>query len=183
MLVIMSGVSGVGKNTIIRELIKQFKNMQFFHSVTTRPVRDGEDIYINMTAEEFADAEKKGKFFETAEVHGYMYGTLNETLDKIIKNKNKIYIKDIDVYGNQAFRKHLDGKAKVLSIFLDAPNEVLYERLINRGESEERAKTRISRGEMERQHKHEYDLLIENIDMERTIKVIKDRLKKEGFVC
>lgn len=181
MLVIMSGVSGVGKNTIIRNLMKEYENIQFFKSATTRPVRQGEDIYINLSPEEFEEYKKRGEFFETEEVHGYMYGTRNADLEKIIQNPQTIYIKDIEVHGNRRFRNFLKGKAKVLSVFLEAPDEVLFDRLIKRGETEERARVRISRSKMEREYKSDYDLVIENLDMEKTLTTIKNRLKQEGF--
>ena len=181
MLVIMSGVSGVGKNTIIRNLMKEYDDIYFFKSATTRPVREGEDIYINLTPEEFAEYKNRGEFFETEEVHGFMYGTRNVDLKKIIENPQTIYIKDIEVHGNRRFRKFLKDKAQVLSIFLEAPDEILFDRLVKRGESEERAILRISRSKMERKYKSDYDLIIENLDMKKTLKTIKDRLKQEGF--
>lgn len=181
MLVIMSGVSGVGKNTVIRRLMEEYSNMHFFASATTRPVREGEDIYVNMTEEQFLQAKERNEFFETVEVHGYHYGTFNKDLQKIVDEPQNIYIKDIDVNGNRTFRQYLKGKVKVLSIFLEAPDDVLFDRLVKRGESEERARIRISRSKMERQFKKDYDLIIENIDLEKTLTTIRQRLKKEGF--
>ena len=182
MLVIISGVSGVGKNTVIKNLMKDYENIHFFKSVTTRPYREGdEEIYINLSSEEFEQYKAQGEFFETVEVHGYMYGTKNSDLKKIIQNQQTIYIKDIDVHGNRRFRTYLKNKAKFLSIFLEAPDEVLFERLIKRGETEERARIRISRSKMEREYKSDYDLIIENIDLEKTLSIIKDRLKQEGI--
>lgn len=182
MLVIISGVSGVGKNTVIRNLMKDYEDIYFFKSATTRPHREGdEEIYINLSSEEFEQYKLRGEFFETEEVHGYMYGTRNVDLEKIIQNPQTIFIKDIEVHGNRRFRSFLKGKAKVLSVFLEAPDEVLFDRLIKRGESEERARLRISRSKMERAHKADYDLIIENLDMEKTLSIIKNRLKQEGF--
>ena len=181
MLVIMSGVSGVGKNTVIRKLMEEYPNMHFFASATTRPVRPGEDIYVNMTEEEFLKAKAANEFFETVEAHGFHYGTFMKDVNKIIEEDKNIYIKDIEVIGNRTFRKFLEGKAKVLSIFLEAPDDILFDRLVKRGESEERARIRISRSKMERQYKKDYDLIIENIDLDKTLSIIRDRLKKEGF--
>ena len=55
---------------------------------------------------------------------------------------------------------------------------MLYNRLIDRGESIERAKIRLSRGGMERARKNDYDIVIENIDMNKTIEIIEKFLKE-----
>ncbi len=178
MLIIVSGVSGVGKNTIINELIKQHDNMRFFKSVTTRGARPGECNYIYLTEEEFAKKEKAGHFFETVALHSHHVGTLNETIDAIVEDKDHIYIKDIDVYGNRKMREYFKGKSPVVSIFLDAPDEVIYDRLIGRGETEENARFRMSRAPMERACLDEYDLVIENLEMPKTVEIINNYLKK-----
>ena len=180
MLILLSGVSGVGKNTVIANLLERRKNLSFMLSGTTRPRRNSEKDanYIYMTKEEFACREKNGDFFETQQVHGNMYGILKDSLLKASEDREKDYIKDIDVYGNKKVRGFLKGKAKVLSIFLDAPDDVLAERLRGRGEEEERIKVRLSRAEEERAHKKDYDAVIENIDLEKTIKTILELIKK-----
>ena len=180
MLILLSGVSGVGKNTVIANLLERRKNLSFMLSGTTRTRRNSEKDanYIYMTKEEFARREKNGDFFETQQVHGNMYGILKDSLLKASEDREKDYIKDIDVYGNKKVRGFLKGKAKVLSIFLDAPDDVLAERLRGRGEEEERIKVRLSRAEEERAHKKDYDAVIENIDLEKTIKTILELIKK-----
>ncbi len=180
MLILLSGVSGVGKNTVIANLLERRKNLSFMLSGTTRTRRNSEKDanYIYMTKEEFARREKNGDFFETQQVHGNMYGILKDSLLKASEDREKDYIKDIDVYGNKKVRGFLKGKAKVLSIFLDAPDDVLAERLRGRGEEEERIKARLSRAEEERAHKKDYDAVIENIDLEKTIKTILELIEK-----
>lgn len=172
MIIIVSGVSGAGKNTIINKLIEKTPNMFFFKSATTRPRRPGETIYDFCTPEEFEEKRKNGEFFEVEESHGYFYATQNSELKKIIDNPQNIYIKDIEVHGNRKLREFFKGKVKAISIFLDVPDEILYQRLIERGESDERAKIRISRGTMERQYLADYDLVIQNYDMEKTVETI-----------
>ena len=120
-----------------------------------------------MSEEEFLRKKEEGAFFETEFTHGYWYATQYSELEKLINNPQNIYIKDIEVHGNRKLREYFNGKVKVTSIFLDAPDEVLYQRLIKRGESEERAKIRLSRGVMERQYKDEYDIVIEKLVMKK----------------
>jgi guanylate kinase len=180
MLVILSGVSGVGKNTIISKLMNNHKNIQFLKvSATTREKRPGEDLYIYLSEEEFLKKQENNEFLETEEVHGFHYGTLKSGLQKAIDNKDIIYMKDVEVHGNTKIRNYLKGKAKVLSIFLDAPDDVLMARLLNRGESEERAKVRLERARLERQTTADYDYIVENVDLDKTIATIEKYIEIE----
>ncbi len=182
MVIIVSGVSGVGKNTIIQKLIDQYDNMFFIKSATTRPRRNDNDLYEYRSDEEFFAQDKAGEFFETIYLptHGQWSATQYKELDKIVNNPQNIYIKDIEVKGTRKLRKYFKGKTKMISIFLDAPDDVLYNRLLQRGEIPEKAKSRLSRGTMERKYKKEYDLVIENIDMQKTINTIKEFISKQG---
>lgn len=71
-------------------------------------------------------------------------------------------------------RKYLEGKVPMISIFLEVPDEELARRLLARGESEERIKVRLARRELERSYKKHFDLVIENIDLEKTVQEISD---------
>ena len=169
MLIVFSGLSASGKNTIMNYLLKIRKDIKILEqsSGTTRPPRESDkeyNTYCYMSDEEFKKGIKENKFFEYEEVHGYYYGILNEALQRVIDDKENDYMRDIDVHGCQRLKNYLKGKAQVVSIFLDAPDEVLRERLRNRGESEERIEVRLSRGQMEREFKKDYDLVINNLD-------------------
>lgn len=185
MFVIISGVSGAGKNTVISHLLNESNNRFLIKSATTRQrrldVKNDADIYDFLSEEEFKKHDQNGDFFETNNYRGFWYATQNKELQKIIDNPENIYFKDIDVLGTQKLVKYLKGKCKVLTIFLEVPDDVLYDRLIKRGETDERAKYRIARGGMEREYKKHYDLIIDNIDLEKTLQIISERLKKEGY--
>ena len=183
MLIVFSGVSGSGKNTIMNELLKRRKDTYIlnYSSGTTRPPRDTDseyNTYKYMTKEEFEQGIAEGKFFEYELVHGYYYGILNEALERVVENQDKDFMRDIDVHGCMKIKEHLSKRCKVLTIFLDAPVDEIRRRLLNRGETPERAEVRISRGDMERSYKQYYDLQIENLDMEKTIKIICDYIEK-----
>lgn len=177
MLIIFSGVSGSGKNTVMNELLKRRKNLFVleYSSATTREKRETDkefNTYKYLTEKEFQEGIERGDFFEYENVHGCYYGVLNEALQRVVKNPQNDYMRDIDVKGNIKLRDYLKDKCGVISIFLDAPDDVIYDRLIKRGESEERAKVRLSRGDMERAYKDQFDIVIENIDLEKTLKQI-----------
>lgn len=177
MLVILSGASGVGKNTIIYKLAEKFDNMVFFKNATTRAKRPGENMYYYLTNEEFQKKIENDELVEHEDVHGFFYGVLKSEAQKVIDNPETIYIRDIEVHGNINVRKYLQGKAKFLSIFIDAPDDVLMQRLLDRGESEERAKVRLGRAAHERTFKSNYDYIVENIDLEKAIDEIENIIK------
>ncbi len=179
MLIILSGVSGAGKNTVICELIKRRKDLRLFPTCTTREKRKNEregQPYFFLTKEGFLKKQKDGEFFETQETHGNLYGVLNKSLEDVGKMTKIDFIKDIDVCGNIKLKKEL--KENALSIFLDVPEDELFRRLIARGESEESARFRLSRGAMEKEHIHEYDYVIENLNLEETVQKISDIIEK-----
>lgn len=183
MLIVMSGVSGSGKNTVIEKLMSLCDDFKIFQSATTRKPRANEEekgVYIFLTKEQFENKIKEGEFFEFEKVHENFYGILKSELDLVRKNTQYNYIRDIDVNGNLKLRKYF-SKEEILSIFLDAPDEILKKRLKTRGESEESLNLRLSRAEFERSHKKEYDLIIENINLDKTIKTILEEIKKRKF--
>ena len=179
MFIAISGISGSGKNTIMANLVKDKKNFFILTgaSATTREIREEDknyNTYVNMSEEEFKKGIVDDIFIEYENVHGNYYGTLKSAFEKVINDKENDYIKDIDVKGMINLRKYLNGKVKMISIFLDAPDELLEKRLVMRGERAERVKVRLSRGELERKYKDEFDLVVENIELKKTLKIIED---------
>lgn len=184
MFVAISGISASGKNTVIQKLIERRKNLKVLKksSCTTRTPRNTDkdfETYNYLTKEEFEKGIKDGIFIEHELVHENYYGTLKSAFNKVIEDKDNDYMRDIDVKGTVNLKKYLQGKVKMVSIFLDAPDEILKDRLKKRGESEEQILKRLSRSDLERSYKNHYDLVIENIDLEKTLKTIIDFLDKE----
>lgn len=183
MFIIISGISASGKNTVIQQLIKRRNNLKVLlkSSCTTRAPRESDSefqTYNYLTVAEFENYIKEGQFIEHEKVHGEYYGTLKKAFDIVIEDKGNDYIRDIDVKGSLNIKKYLNGKVKVLSIFLDAPDEELRRRLKERGESDERIEVRLSRGELEREYKKYYDLVIDNIDLNKTLEIIENFIDK-----
>ncbi len=179
MLIIFSGVSASGKNTIMQELAKRDKRIKILDmsSGTTRPPRETDkdnNTYIFMSREDFEKGIERGDFFEYEDVHGNYYGILNSALDRVINNQDTDFVRDIDVHGREKIVKHFAGKCPVITIFLDASNEELEHRLRNRGESEDRIKVRLARSKMERDYKKDYDIAIDNVEIDETVnKILK----------
>ena len=180
MFIIFSGPSGCGKNTIMGELKKIRPNLKYLEhsSATTRPERESDKQdkgYVFLSREEFEKAIKAGKLYEYEEVHGNYYGTILEKLEMASKSEFD-YMKDVEVKGNMSLKRFFEGRCPRVSIFIDVPDNILRKRLRRRGESEESIKKRLSRGEMERSYKGEYDLVVSNIDLMETVHKINDFL-------
>lgn len=179
MLIIVSGASGVGKNTVITKLLEQSPNLQLLQTCTTRSPRSTDkemhNPYIYLSKEEFENKIKNGELFEHEEIHENFYGLLNVSLEQVATSNNH-FIKDIGVLGQKNIKQALKNKAVLLSIFLTAPKEELIKRLKARGDHD--IDLRISRMEFEMSYAKNYDVVIENIDLEKTISQIQKIIKK-----
>ena len=178
MLVIISGPSGVGKNTIIEKLLERNNEYKYLFSCTTREPRDFEiehANYIYLTQEDMNDKIENGELFEFENIHDNIYGTLNSSIEEI-KKPNAIYLKDLGVLGKKYFSENINKK-HILSIFLDADNNVLDARLTGRGEKQK--EKRMSRADFERSFKDGYDLCIDNKELEETVDQIEKLIKEK----
>lgn len=184
MFIVFSGVSGSGKNTIMNQLMKRRANLKVLElsTGTTRAPRESDkdnNTYVFMTNEEFEKGINEGRFYEYENVHGNYYGTFLESLMFASQSKDVDYMRDIDVKGHANLKKFFDGKCQMVGIFVDVPDDILRERLAKRGENEDSINKRLARGEMERARKNEYDLVVDNIDLEKTVDEIDAFLNKE----
>lgn len=181
MLTILIGPSGVGKNSVINALMARHPGLCYLKAVTTRAKRPGEkDAYIHVSKKQFEQMIERGEFFEYENVHAdLMYGTLLSALEQI-KTSGKNFIKDLDVHGAVKIQKHL-GRKNCKTIFLDAPDKVLLSRLKGRGESNEMIKVRMGRYFLERQLSSKFDKIIENIDLDETVRQIEDFVGKQNL--
>ena len=147
MLVILSGVSGAGKDTIKKELMKRMENIVTLPSFTSRAMRPNEEEgvqYHFITQEQFEEKIKKGDFYEYDLHHGNYYGTSRELMSNKIK-EGKIIIKDIEVNGTENLIKLLGNDTKIVTIFLRVEKEELKRRLIERGDKLSDIEVRLNR--------------------------------------
>ena len=109
MLVILSGVSGAGKDTIKKELIKRMEEVESLPSFTSRNPRVGEEEGIQyhfITKEQFEEKIKNNEFYEYDLHHENYYGTSRKLMNDKIQS-GKIIVKDIEVNGTENLVKLL----------------------------------------------------------------------------
>ena len=183
MLVILSGVSGAGKDTIKKELIKRMDNIETLPSYTSRQPRNGEEEgvqYHFITKEQFKEKIANGEFYEYDIHHENYYGTSIKLLNEKI-NSGKIILKDIEVNGTENLIKILKNQTKLVTIFLKVDKEELKRRLINRGDnlSEADMELRLGRLDYEESKIKLYDYVIKNDELEKTVQIIMTIIKNE----
>lgn len=166
-LIVISGPSGVGKGTIVQNLLKHDENLRLSISATTRKKRpgevDGKDYYF-FTKEQFEEFIEQNKFAEYANYAGNYYGTLCATIDRELI-KGNVLLLEIEVQG--AFQiKEKYSNAKL--IFIMPPNLAeLKRRLIERHtDSDEAIKNRLSQVDREISCAKYFDVKIINDEIE-----------------
>ena len=164
---IISGPSGVGKSTVLKELFQDRDDLYFSVSATTRPPRPGEidGVHYHFTdVDEFRKMISEDAFLEYAEYVGNFYGTpLPPVREMLAKGQDILF--DIDVQGAAQLRKNMPD-ARFLFI-LPPSMEELERRLRGRGlDSEEVILRRLANARAEMQEAPHYDALIVNDDLD-----------------
>ena len=183
MLVLLSGVSGAGKDTIKKELMKRLDNITSMPSYTDRKPREGEvngQIYHFITTEEFEEKIKQGEFYEYSVHHEHYYGTSKKILNEKLK-EGKIIVKDIEVNGTENLLNLLKNDLKIVTIFLRVPKDELRRRLENRVEkaSIKEIELRLNRFDFEESKIGLYDYVLKNDDLEKTVQIIMTIIENE----
>lgn len=183
MLVLLSGVSGAGKDTIKKELIKRMENVESLPSYTDRPMREGDvpgATYNFVTTEEFEKMIENKELYEYNVHHEHYYGTSRKLMNEKMKS-GKIIVKDIDVNGVENLIQLLKQDTKVITIFLRVPKEVLMKRLENRIDKPSRKEItlRLNRFDYEESRIDMYDYVIKNNNLEKSVQIIQTIIENE----
>jgi guanylate kinase len=138
-LFVLIGPTGSGKSTFCERLVGEFSDsLQFSNSATSRPPRANEvggKTYNFMSREEFIARRERGEFFEWEEIHGNLYGTLQQSLIQGIES-GKDLLFQIDIRGALNFKRQFPDNTVV--VFLLPPSfDELQKRLRVRGTVEE----------------------------------------------
>lgn len=171
-LYVISGPSGVGKDTVVKELLKRYPYVKKTVSVTTRQRRDTETDgidYYYVHREKFCELQQCGYMVEYALYDGEYYGTLHSEIERHPANTPVILV--IDVRG----RRNVETKyPNAKSIFIIPPSlEALKERIISRKQNtptEIERRLDLAKREMEEAPLYTYRVI--NDDIERCVEDI-----------
>jgi guanylate kinase len=178
-LIVFSAASGAGKTTIVKEILKEFPQITFSISATTRPRRENERDgieYFFLTEAEFRKMIENDEFIEWEEFYDYYYGTQKSFINGNI-DAGKPVLLELDVKGALTI-KRLYPYAHL--IYISPPSfEELVKRLKQRNtESESDFKKRIDRAKMELSLKDQFEYILENKDLNTAITEAKSLVKK-----
>lgn len=165
---VITGPSGVGKGTLIKELLRRVPGLELSVSATTRPPREGEEEgrdYHFLPAEEFERRVAERDFLEFAAYSGNRYGTLRSEVERRLAAGHSVLL-EIEVQGAQQVRA---AKPDSIQIFIAPPDPaVLRERLRNRGtDSAEAIDSRLEVAKQELAAQGDFDHCVVNDDLDR----------------
>jgi guanylate kinase len=177
-LFIISGPSGAGKGTLVRQIAHVLPDLWVSVSATTRTPRPGErdgvDYYF-LTPTEFEARVRAGEFLEHAVVHGNRYGTLRRAVERRLGHGMDVIL-EIDPQGAFQVRKETDRSRL---IFVKAPStEDLEKRIRHRGaESDAQIRTRLETARRELELEGSYDHVVMNDDVTRAVGDLVDYIR------
>lgn len=198
-LIVISGPSGVGKSTLVKQARQVLPQLEFSVSCTTRQPRagevDGKD-YFFLSEAEFENRVKQGEFLEYAGVFAHRYGTLkSEVISRLQRGADVIL--DIDVQGAKQIRQaaaEAPEIARAAQFIMIVPPDMatLSARLAGRNsETPESLKLRLAGAQSELSNFRIYDYLVVNDDLEtarnelimllKTMKMRTNIVKGEPF--
>ena len=165
MLIVVSGPSGVGKDTVVGRYFQAHQNCMLSVSATTRQPRTGEIDgvhYFYISREAFEAKIARGEMLEYAEYSGNYYGTPGDNIEKLRSEGNDVILV-IEVQGAMKVKKLCP---EAVLVFIMPPSvEELRSRLENRGtESSEAVSERMQVAELEIQAAGDYDYILVNKD-------------------
>jgi guanylate kinase len=177
-VIVVTGPSGAGKGTLIRELCERIPDLQVTVSATTRDRRPGEQEgreYVFLTQQEFLDRIERGEFLEhVTYVSGHRYGTLRSELERI-REAGHIPLLELETEGALRVKRDEPG---AVTIFISAAVEELERRLRERAtESAGEIGERIALAQSQLEEAGDFDHVIENDQLERAVEELTDMVR------
>lgn len=174
MLFVVTGTSGAGKGTIVARLRRQFPDLWWSVSATTRAARAGEvdgDDYHFLTRDDFQRLRDDGGFLEWFEVYGDFKGTPRAPIEERLARGEDVLL-ELDIQGAVAVQDRFPGDSVV--VFVRAPNRQEQQRRLEaRGEDAATIERRLAQAPAEEALAEErFDHVVVNDDLERAVEEV-----------
>lgn len=188
MLVVLTGKTASGKDTIKNRILEKFPNLKKVITTTSRTPRKGEILDVDyhfLSRDEFLKKVDLGEFAEHVEYGGNLYGTFKSELEiglngDILWRIDPSRAGEVRDFLSRTFNKDF----KVCVIYITTPDEIVLERLKRRNLSEEEIKKRMEDDKkIWEQYSTNYDYIVENIEgkLEETVGKIAKIVENTGF--
>lgn len=180
-MLVLSSPSGAGKTTLARRLLEREPELENSVSHTTRERRkgekDGEDYYF-VDRDSFTRMRDRGDFLEWAVVFDNFYGTSREPVERALKEGRDVLF-DVDWQGASALREK--AEEDVVTVFVLPPSAGALEQRLNvrAQDPPETVRRRMLGASNEIQHWDEYDYVVINYDVERSVAALQAILAAE----
>ena len=177
-VIVVTGPSGAGKGTLIRELLSQVPELDATVSATTREQRPGEldgVEYYFLTLSDFIDRVDRDEFLEHVRyVSGHRYGTLRSELERIAGH-GKVPLLELETEGALRVKHDVPG---AVTIFISAHVEELERRLRERAtESAGEIHERIELAERQLEQALDFDYIVENDELDRSVSELTELVR------
>ena len=181
LMLVLSSPSGAGKTTISRKLLDRDDNLTLSVSATTRPMRPGETEgvdYLFVDQARFDAMVAEGAFLEHATVFEHCYGTPRAAVEAALSAGRDVLF-DIDWQGTQQVAEK--AREDLVSVFILPPSTgELERRLHSRAQdSDEVVRGRMAKAADEMSHWAEYDYIVVNEDVEKSVAAVQSILEAE----
>jgi guanylate kinase len=171
-LFILSAPAGAGKTTLVKQLVAAFPSVVQAPSLTTRPPRADERNGIDyhfVSKEEFLKRQEQGDLLEYIELHGHLYGTSRDEIEKARSSGHHVVLV-IDTRGAIALKEQM----KPVLIFIKPPSfDVLRERLEQRAsEDVQSLQLRLSWAQKELADEKHFHYSLINDELKKAFQVL-----------